>query len=88
MARGLLAYAGAGDIAAGVPLGRLGSASDMGGAAVFLASPAGAWVTGHVLTVDGGTTCQPLHMASALARLEDTEAPPPASAAAAAKPRL
>ena len=63
MARGLLAYAGADEIAAGVPLGRLGNAADMGGAAVYLASPAGAWVTGHILTVDGGTTCQPITMA-------------------------
>jgi NAD(P)-dependent dehydrogenase (short-subunit alcohol dehydrogenase family) len=39
-----------------VPLGRLGEAErDVGGAAVFLASPAADYVTGHVLVVDGGT---------------------------------
>jgi NAD(P)-dependent dehydrogenase (short-subunit alcohol dehydrogenase family) len=38
-----------------VPLGRLGAADELVGAAVFLASPASAMVTGHVLAVDGGT---------------------------------
>lgn len=37
------------------PLGRVGEAREIGGAAVFLASPAGAFVTGHNLVVDGGT---------------------------------
>jgi NAD(P)-dependent dehydrogenase (short-subunit alcohol dehydrogenase family) len=39
-----------------VPLQRLGTPEDMAGAAVFLASPAAAYVTGHVLLVDGGYT--------------------------------
>jgi 2-deoxy-D-gluconate 3-dehydrogenase len=37
-----------------IPAGRWGSASDIGGAAVFLASPASDYVHGHVLAVDGG----------------------------------
>lgn len=37
-----------------IPLGRLGVADDMGGVAIFLASRAGAYVTGVVLPVDGG----------------------------------
>ncbi len=37
-----------------IPLGRFGSPDDIVGAALFLASPAAAYVTGHVLAVDGG----------------------------------
>jgi NAD(P)-dependent dehydrogenase (short-subunit alcohol dehydrogenase family) len=40
--------------AARIPLGRLGEPGDLGGAAVFLASSASAYVTGAVLPVDGG----------------------------------
>lgn len=36
------------------PVGRWGNAEELGGAAVFLASDAAAYVNGHVLTVDGG----------------------------------
>jgi NAD(P)-dependent dehydrogenase (short-subunit alcohol dehydrogenase family) len=36
------------------PAGRWGEARELGGACVFLASPASDWVTGTVLTVDGG----------------------------------
>jgi gluconate 5-dehydrogenase len=39
-----------------VPLGRFGSDQDLKGAAVFLASDASDFVTGHVLVVDGGQT--------------------------------
>lgn len=38
------------------PLGRLGEPDDIAGAAVFLASTAGCFVTGQVLVVDGGVT--------------------------------
>jgi 2-dehydro-3-deoxy-D-gluconate 5-dehydrogenase len=37
-----------------IPAGRWGSPGDMGGAAVFLSSPASDYVNGHVLAVDGG----------------------------------
>lgn len=41
--------------AALVPLGRLGEPQDMEGLAVFLASPAAAYITGNVISLDGGT---------------------------------
>jgi gluconate 5-dehydrogenase len=42
-----------------IPLGRIGQPSDLVGAAVFLASDASNFVTGHILFVDGGVTaCQ------------------------------
>lgn len=37
-----------------IPAGRWGSPSDMGGAAVFLASHASDYIHGHILVVDGG----------------------------------
>jgi NAD(P)-dependent dehydrogenase (short-subunit alcohol dehydrogenase family) len=39
-----------------IPLHRFGNEQDLKGAAVFLASDASAFVTGHVLVVDGGQT--------------------------------
>ena len=38
------------------PLGRIGEPEDIAGAAVFLASRAGDFVTGQTLVIDGGTT--------------------------------
>lgn len=37
-----------------IPAGRWGTPDDLGGAAVFLASDAAAYVQGHILAVDGG----------------------------------
>lgn len=41
-------------IRAGCPLGRIGAPADMAGVAIYLASRAGAYVTGAVIPVDGG----------------------------------
>ena len=45
--------------AAQVPLQRLGEPRDMEGLAVFLASPAAAYITGNVIALDGGTAVKP-----------------------------
>jgi 3-oxoacyl-[acyl-carrier protein] reductase len=37
-----------------IPLGRLGSPEDVAGVARFLAGPSARYITGQVLTVDGG----------------------------------
>jgi NAD(P)-dependent dehydrogenase (short-subunit alcohol dehydrogenase family) len=42
------------EVLAGVPLQRYGTAEEIAGAALYLASPAAAYVTGAVLAVDGG----------------------------------
>jgi NAD(P)-dependent dehydrogenase (short-subunit alcohol dehydrogenase family) len=47
-------------VARHVPLRRVGLPGDITGAAVFLASDAASWVTGHTLVVDGG-----LHLGAA-----------------------
>lgn len=39
-----------------IPLGRIGSTDDIVGPALFFASPASAFVTGQILTIDGGLT--------------------------------
>jgi NAD(P)-dependent dehydrogenase (short-subunit alcohol dehydrogenase family) len=41
-------------IAARVPVRRLGEPEDIGNAALFLASDLSSWITGHTLVVDGG----------------------------------
>ncbi len=43
-------------IEAMTPLRRIGRPGELKGAVVFLASPAAAYVTGHILAVDGGMT--------------------------------
>src|SRR3954468_11253053 len=42
------------EVAATVPLGRIGAPEDAAGTAIFLASRAGAYLTGAILPVDGG----------------------------------
>jgi 3-oxoacyl-[acyl-carrier protein] reductase len=42
------------DLTAQIPLERLGSADDISNAVVFLASEASGYITGHVLSVNGG----------------------------------
>ena len=46
--------AGMGNPAKGVPLGRLGKAEEVADAVVFLASERAAYITGQVLSLDGG----------------------------------
>lgn len=41
-----------------IPIGRVGTIADVAAAVIYLASPAGALVTGAVLPVDGGWTAQ------------------------------
>ena len=43
-----------------VPLGRMGTSRDCADAVLFLCSPAGSFVTGTTLTVDGGNFLKPL----------------------------
>jgi len=38
-----------------IPLGRWGDPEDIGQMAVYLASPAGSWITGSIMVVDGGS---------------------------------
>ena len=49
--------AGEARASSGTPLRRLGEPDDLAGAAVYLASRAGAWTTGQTIVVDGGSTC-------------------------------
>ena len=42
------------EVARGYPLARLGTPRDVAGAVTYLASPDSSWVTGQVLTLDGG----------------------------------
>jgi NAD(P)-dependent dehydrogenase (short-subunit alcohol dehydrogenase family) len=45
-------------VLARLPIGRVGTITDVAAAVIYLASPAGAMVNGHVLLVDGGWTAQ------------------------------
>jgi 3-oxoacyl-[acyl-carrier protein] reductase len=42
---------------ADIPLGRLGTPEDVAAAVCFLASERAAYITGHVLAVNGGMYC-------------------------------
>jgi NAD(P)-dependent dehydrogenase (short-subunit alcohol dehydrogenase family) len=57
MSRGLLAKHEEAMLA-GIPLARFGSADDLKGVIVFLASPAAAYITGQTIVVDGGATAK------------------------------
>lgn len=46
------------DVLSRLPIGRVGTTTDVAAAVIYLASPAGAMVSGHVLVVDGGWTAQ------------------------------
>ena len=38
-----------------IPLGRPGTPADIGNMVVYLASPAGSWITGSIIVIDGGS---------------------------------
>jgi peroxisomal 2,4-dienoyl-CoA reductase len=42
-----------------IPLGRWGAPDDIGHMVTYLASPAGEWITGAIMVVDGGTWLKP-----------------------------
>ncbi|MCE7003935.1 glucose 1-dehydrogenase [Kibdelosporangium philippinense] len=44
------------NVLAAIPMGRVGKPEDIAGTAIFLSSPAGAYLTGAVIPVDGGIT--------------------------------
>ena len=54
MMKTTIASAGEEMIAAQTVLGRIGTASDIAGTTIFLASRAGSFLTGATLTCDGG----------------------------------
>ena len=62
MSEQLEAYSSSETLANSAPIGRVGRAGDMAGAALYLASDAGSWVTGTVLRVDGGLLSHPCAM--------------------------
>jgi 7-alpha-hydroxysteroid dehydrogenase len=46
--------------AGNIPMGRMGQGSDIAACALYLASPASAWVTGRTIAVNGGADAPPL----------------------------
>ncbi|MEV0224112.1 SDR family oxidoreductase [Streptomyces sp. NPDC050704] len=66
------------EVAAGLPLGRIGEPDDIARAVVWLASDAAQWITGADLLVDGGTRVRAAHTTTAYAvheRLRAQRAP-------------
>ncbi|MGP4043591.1 SDR family oxidoreductase [Streptomyces sp. 2A115] len=55
------------ELAAGLPLGRIGEPEDIARAVVWLASGAAEWITGADLLVDGGTRVRAAHTTTAYA---------------------
>ena len=47
------------------PMGRIGTVEDVAACALYLASPAGGWVTGKIFEVDGGTETTNFRMPTA-----------------------
>ena len=62
MSSQLQAYATEESLTRSNPLGRQGRPADMAGAALFLASEAGAWITGTTVSVDGGAVAHPMQI--------------------------
>lgn len=52
---------GEAELAAGLPLGRIGEPSDIARAVLWLASDQAEWITGAELLVDGGTRVRAAH---------------------------
>ena len=46
------------DVLSRLPIGRVGTTTDVAAAVLYLASPAGSMVSGHILVVDGAWTAQ------------------------------
>ncbi|MFE6617601.1 SDR family oxidoreductase [Streptomyces sp. NPDC057740] len=63
------------EVAAGLPLGRIGEPEDVARAVVWLASDQAEWVTGADLVVDGGTRVRAAHTATAYAIHERLQTP-------------
>lgn len=72
------------EVAAGLPLGRIGEPEDIARAVVWLASDAAEWITGADLLVDGGTRVRAAHTETAYAVHERlrSQAPPDADSSA------
>ncbi|MFP6638968.1 MAG: SDR family oxidoreductase, partial [Myxococcota bacterium] len=60
IALGLMGHVGDADVVAAmartVPVGRLGTAGDVGAAVAFMASDEASWLTGQTLGLNGGST--------------------------------
>jgi NAD(P)-dependent dehydrogenase (short-subunit alcohol dehydrogenase family) len=54
MTQGTIEQRGAEWVLAPVPMKRFASSTDLAGAAIYLSSKAGSYVTGAILPVDGG----------------------------------